>query len=289
MSLEWIVLMVIAAVGMLYARKKHRRGATWGMPVTIVCGILVLVFAAMNLVQMGGAGASKLRSIEQSYRRIAGEKMGVYLASQQDVEKAVMMVAPGTKDEPRTKKMIEGERKGLGENVQLLEVVTPQIPESIMENYKERYVSSSGGNRSPEGEGEDPEAELTEEEIQKQIPVEMWFNAERMDQALSEYKDRCDVVISAMGFPSNMSASSVLSGSAAPAIAIVRGVSRLRGYKQAIQEGRILAVVVRDPDSPVETEKKPPRNLDKAFAKRYLLVTPDNVEQMSQEYNRLFE
>jgi len=58
--------------------------------------------------------------------------------------------------------------------------------------------------------------------------------------------------------------------------------------KKAIAGKAIVAAVTYNPKA-VYDEKPPPADLDAAFDKRYLLVTPDNVLTVAGEYGDLFK
>ncbi len=288
MNFTWITLMILSAVGLAFSRKKYKQGVTWGKSATVVCGILVLFFALLNLFGGGGPGAQKLRNIEQTYRRVAGEKLGSYLADQQNFSKALLLVKPGTEDHARTQKMIEGVREGLGREVELVNVVRPDIPEKVLERYRERMTQS--GEPPSEMESEQPESsDLDIQRMMQSIPLGTWFNADRLDKTLKPYKGRCDVVIFGMSLPSDIGASKILTAPDSPPIAILWGESRFGEYEQAIKEGDITAAVARNPQSRIETEKMPPGNLDKAFAKRYLLITPDTIDEIAEKHEELFQ
>ncbi|MBT7188277.1 hypothetical protein HN911_13235 [Candidatus Bathyarchaeota archaeon] len=58
--------------------------------------------------------------------------------------------------------------------------------------------------------------------------------------------------------------------------------------KSPIAGKAIVAAVTYNPKA-VYDPKPPPADLDAAFSKRYLLVTPDNVGQMAYQYGDLFK
>ena len=58
--------------------------------------------------------------------------------------------------------------------------------------------------------------------------------------------------------------------------------------RTAIQAKLVIAAAAPDPEV-IPDDWQPPQDLDAAFAKRYLLVTPENVQALAEKHPKLFE
>ncbi len=282
----WIALTVIAAAGMLYGRKRQKAGAVGGTQLTVICGVLVIVFALANLFSGGNTAARERRKIEAAYQRIAAEKLGSYLASEKDVAKAIVLVAPGRTDSSGTEIQLGGLRKGFGEKAEIVEVITPKISDKKYEKLKKHYLGEdverpSGNRGTPENKGASSDFRISD------LPPQKWYTAQSVDNAVAPYLDRVDVIVSCLGLPQDAATMQTLTESHAPPFALLRG--SIHEHKNTIRQGRITAAVTYVPDPQNGKPKRPSKDLDKAFSRRYLLVTSENVEEMADDYESLFQ
>lgn len=254
MGIIQIVVMIVAGVVAFVAMNKQKSGAAWGQPVAIICAIIAIVAALWSTVKtMGGGGAKDAQAREVEFQKVQTRKLGQYLAQNHAGAKAVIINDPfndGTRPNP----MLEGLKEGLGSAITIVAEVAPVLPK--MEN------------------AEGPEGEMM-------APMETWYTAKAMDDILKGANAEYDMVITCIGLPAG-------------------GLVRLKGKKVAIAGGSvyefgpaiagkvIVAAVTYKPDA-VYDDKPVPSDMEEAFNKRYLLVTPENIAAVAGQYAELFE
>ena len=253
MNMVQIIVMIVAGIVAFVAMNKQKQGAAWGQPVAIICAIIAIVAALWSTVSnLSGSGAKKAHR-EVEFQKIQTRKLGQYIAQNHAGAKVIIINDPfndGTRPNP----MLEGLKDGLGSAVTIVAEVAPAVPK--MEN------------------AEGPEGEMME-------PMETWYTARAMDDILKGANADYDMVITCIGLPAG-------------------GLARLKGkkvaiaggsvyeYGPAIQGKMIVAAVTYKPDA--EYDDKPvPSNMEEAFNKRYLLVTPENLAEVATKYGELFK
>ncbi len=267
-----IIVMVIAAVGMIYGLNKQKTGAAWGKPMAIVCALIALGAAIMHLVGQQGPSTDTIIKIEQNYQQAAGEVLGKYLASEFQGKKAVVLampVNPGQQAQPNM--MVEGLRKGLGSAVTITDVIRPEIPEEI----KKQFMVPP----PPGAEGEGMEMSAID-----MVPIEEWFNAGMLDRIMKQ-NSNVDLVITTMGLPMDVFQATFWRDKNAPKLVVASGsIYELKG---AIKAGRVAAAIAYNPEAKYEP-KMAKGTLDEIFDKRFILVTPKNVDEVAGKHQGLF-
>jgi len=71
-----------------------------------------------------------------------------------------------------------------------------------------------------------------------------------------------------------------------PKLAII-GPGSLHKLKNAIVQNYVAGVVTYRPRYDFE-DRSVPKDLDEAFNKRFLLITPSNIDQIARQYENLF-
>jgi len=111
-----------------------------------------------------------------------------------------------------------------------------------------------------------------------------WFTGKLVNEQTVKYQGKVDLVISGMGLP-HQGIQSLWFWKSGTKVAIAAGdVSKLR---RAIMAKLVIAATAVNPDV-VPDDWQPPKDMDAAFAKRYLLLTPDNTQQMFLDHPKLF-
>ncbi len=266
-----IAAMVASAIGMMYGLSKQKAGALWGKPVATICAIIALGCALGHIaLTSGGQDTQKIVQIEREYQRISGEKLGRYLAEAHPDAVALIIADPSTPNTPDAPDaLLDGIKQGLGEKVRISAEVRPQIPEAVKKQFA----------------GETPEGMPAEEALP---PMEFWFTAAMMDSIIAKDGKGCDLIITTIGLPTDMA--KMKFWRSAPSngtkLAIARG--SVYELKRAIAQKLVTAAISFNPNA-VWDDKSPSSDLDEAFAKRYLLITPENVEELATKYpNALF-
>lgn len=107
--------------------------------------------------------------------------------------------------------------------------------------------------------------------------------------ALAQKHPGCGVVVSLIGIPTDLTTLKLWQSPDGPKLAFLLPDMWMLGDKQAIasafKTGKIAAMVVKKPGVSLEGE----RESAKDFTKGYLLLTPDNMEEMMANYPQLFD
>ena len=277
MSAVGIGIMVVAGIGMLIGLSKQKAGAEWGKPLAMVCIIVALGTAVMNIVKTstGGSNTKGIVEREMQYQKIKGKKLGAYLAEKYPGSKALIIVEPKLSGSTAKKKpnvVLEGLKEGFGSAITIVAEVSPTIPEKALKNMKSQMPVMEGGAEGMEGEEMMP-------------PMEFWYRAALLNKLLDQYKDKYDMIVTLIGLPQDARNVKVLKSKKRPKVAIAEGsVYELRG---AIKAGVVVAAVTYNPKAEY-TDKAVPKDLDEAFKDRYLLLTPETVDQVASQCPGIF-
>jgi len=256
--------MAIGLVGMILCAR-HRGGRDNGGPWRLV---LMLVFLLVILAggcfiafrSLRGGGLDDRTAAETFDFHSAGLVLGRHLAAAMPGASALVIVEDKDSPELHYVAGLAGLREGMGAAVRIVEVASP---------HDEDEPASAGGGRpmSPE----------------RRIHLRKKTSASALDRLLKEYSD-CDLVISFVGLsqnPQDMSIWSSMRPEERPRIVLFR--SNVRPYREAIRAGAIQAAVVTRPDF-APGQGKVPGDPQAAFGRRFLLVTPENVDQIAAEH-----
>ncbi len=111
-----------------------------------------------------------------------------------------------------------------------------------------------------------------------------WFTGKQINEQTAKYQDKVDLVVTGLGLPET-GIQELWFWSKGVKVALAAGdVARL---KKALLAKLVVAAVAVDPDV-VPDEWPPPQDLDTAFAKRFLLLTPENAEALGSKHPKLF-
>ncbi|MCF7853956.1 MAG: hypothetical protein K9N51_04090 [Candidatus Pacebacteria bacterium] len=266
MSFLWYALMILAAAGMIFGLAKARSGVEWGRPVTIVCAIVALLLA-VSTIFTGGGGVDyeDLRERELGYAEISAKRLGQYISENFADSEVVILKGYefGEPSEGETARL-RGLTEGLGPDITVVEIISPELPEE----YK-RMMEEMGG---------------AEEAVPPPVG-EMMMQASEYNRVLEPYLDQCDIIISLIGLPMDVENLSLWKMQDPPRLALYNTM-QMPSLQEAIKQGYIVAAVMYRLDPDMEDKAKPKSVKD--FDKRFLLVTPENIEELSGQYPDLF-
>lgn len=119
----------------------------------------------------------------------------------------------------------------------------------------------------------------------KDLPEgEPWFTGKLVNEQTVKYQDKVDLVITGLGLP-EAGIQELWFWAKGVKVALAAGdAARL---KKALLAKLVIAAAATDPDV-LPDEWPPPQDLDTAFAKRFLLVTPENAEALGTKHPKLF-
>lgn len=270
MSKLAIVIMLIAAAGMIFGLSKQKAGAAWGKPLAVVCAIVALLCALGNIFTSGGPDVAQVRDREMAYQKIGAQKLGLFLAEKYSGAKAIIIVEPTlSAGAVKPSAVLDGLKAGFGTSITIVEEISPDIPESARNAFSEEMPMDEGG----EGGEMLP-------------PLEFWFTAKIFDEMVKKNTDKCDLIVTTIGLPMDLGAMKFWTMKKRPNLALASG--SVYELKKAIAGEAIVAAVTYNPKA-VYDEKNPPADLDAAFDKRYLLVTPENIASVAGQYGDLFK
>lgn len=291
--MKWLsfALMIVAGVLAIYGLIQDRKGVNWGRPLATVAAAGALVLALFNLFSgEGSENIKKIRASQEQFQEIAGEKLGRHIATKYEGSKVLAIAGVdhvkmaeeygmdfGTRRQP-WKNYLDGLKKGLGERAELVDVVNLEIPQEVkdmMRQEQERLAQSEGADEVD------------------QVPIDMFMfegdamvQAQNYNKALAPYVREVDVVVMLSDMPYDLENLVLWNMQSPPKLALMRG-GAMGKLRNAISQGYIIGVVSYRPGYDFE-DRTVPKDLDEAFNKRFLLITPDNVEQMASEYEELF-
>ncbi len=147
------------------------------------------------------------------------------------------------------------------------------VVDSLEKGLGEREVIVRETNISPAKEGD---IEMT--------PIEEIVKARDFDDLINTHKDVA-VVVCTFGFPLDLKNMRTLRRAikGTPKFAMLTGdTCRLKGF---IKAGAIIAMTTYKPGIQFKDEV-PPKDPAKAFDIRYLMITPENIDSLPEEYKR---
>lgn len=268
MKIALIVVMILAAIVMVWGLAKQKAGVEWGKPVATLGAIVALICALAQMFSGGGSSPKKIMESQLEFTKISTVKMGSYLADKYPGAKAVVLTAPAPSVEANgkdqaTEAMLEGLKQGLKGKIDIVEVVSiqPDMPKGMTPG--------------------DPKAmEFLA------IPLEAWFTAEKFDGVVQGHVvGKADMVISLAGLPAEVAKMKFWNLNPRPKLAL--GSGNIFELQKAIEAGAVSVAITANPKADYE-KLSPPSDVEKAFALRFLLVTPENVKQVAADNPGMF-
>lgn len=266
-----LILMIAGVIGAIIGVLKDKQGYPWGRPLTIVCVILTLLLAAVTMLpdRSQQRVASQYMEQEQRYQEIAGQKIGRMLAEKYPDGHALVL-AP-SRDVGHHQVGLEREIR----NRLSMEVVAF--------DYRAAYRNMMEEQGIPAEEFDESMAYMGPED------VSMMMNAQLMDELIRQAGQTPDVIVNLLGLPYDYENMRFWRTRNHPpmVIASTMGYMGMGDLADRIARGHISALVIRNPEAGFDLDNIP-RDIDEAFNKRYILVTPDNVDEISSQYPDLF-
>lgn len=280
MNIPTVILMLAAAGVMVFGLQKSKQGVVWGKPLTIAGAIVALLLALSSLFTGGGPSADKAREIAERYREVRGEKLGQYLAEQFDGQSAVfLMPYQSVENDPQMAVFIKALEEQLENNVEITARLVPEPPPEIKKQQEEMRKQMQSMQNDEDADPLPPEGMMYGFE-----PFN-WFTPEQLDEMLKDHLGKADLLIAISQMPMDVFSADFWRSPDAPKVVLTQ--DPVSEYYGAIKADAVVAAITYKPDANYE-QKKPPKGVDEAFAQRYLLVTPENVDELDAEYPKLF-
>jgi hypothetical protein len=162
---------------------------------------------------------------------------------------------------------IRGLREGFGGKISVEAVAFPELKPEAREN---------------------PAALLVD--VETTAPLSYLMTADAIDQLARQHAN-CDLIVSLVGIPLHVTATEAWKSVGAPRFALLLPDLKILGntasLKASLKSGKLAAFVLPRPGAPGD-DTPPGRDWKTEFEKRFLLVTPENVEQVMQAHPKLF-
>lgn len=247
------VVMFLALVGMIICSKKQKASPA-AQPIAIGLLVVVIVCGVLMLYKTGIFGDNNnFMEIENRYYASQGHVVGEYVNKNFAGKKVLVIMDRGYEKNPRTEVLIEALKNGAGSN---LEVTTDTL-------------TLANARKGPEGE-------------EFEMPLFETMTAKDFDAVLNKHKD-VGVIVSTIGLPRDAKNMTLWRKKDRPKLVLL-SASDMRGYDGLIKEGLINAIVVVGPDAKF-TEDAPPKDIQKTFDLRYVLIDAKNVDK----YGNMFK
>ncbi len=254
-----VIIMIVAFIGMIVCAKIQKTNPN-AKVLAILCLIIVFGCAIKFMVDQGAFGGDtrEVTLQKESYARFnesAAKALGEFIGKKYANEK-IFIVAPGGNDWAKSKN----------------DNPTPDL--------LQKYIG--GSNVEIGGLPYTPNPEMGP--MMEESSSAKYFN--------QLFKEKPDVKLFVFTInlpfdPAETGRLSIWNQSKGPKIALFN--ADVHYLAAEIKKGIVAAAVVLRPDLKQEDyEKLSPKNLEDAFKARYLLVTPENVEQMAKQYSNIF-
>ena len=237
--------------------------------------VLLLLAVAMGLLEAQfGIWRALTRDGPLGQRELATQRLGQYLAEHYAGNKAVVLGNPFTQKpgQPREVYRFEkagrrGLQRGLGTAVVLEAIVYPEVRPEFHQNPAAVYI--------------DPTTTT---------PLSYVVSDGALD-AIVQQHPQADLIVSLIGLPVNIRQTKTWLQDRRKTFALLLPDLRVIGNQaaicQALRNRKIAAFVLNKPGAPPEDQPLG-RDLTMEFDQRFLLVTPETVEQCLKAYPRLF-
>ncbi len=276
MSFIQVVIMIVAGIGMVVGLAKQKSGADWGKPVAIVCIVVALIAALWSSVRtLGGSNNAGVVDREITFQKLGGKKLGLYLAEKHAGAKVLILTEPKLGSQTgKPNPLVEGLKEGMGSKLTVAAEASPEVPADKAKAFaKEMPMEGTPGGTSGGAQAE------------MMPPLEYWYTAKIFDALLGKYDGQFDLLVTTIGLPQDARVSAILKGKSCPKIAVLNG--SIYDLKAAFKPTMIVAAITYNPKA-VYDDKPVPRDLDEAFGKRFLLVTPDTLQQVGSTNPDIF-
>ena len=260
-----IALMIFLAIAMFWGQAQYKKKkAEWGKFMTIVCGFLILIIAlVINLCPSGNGENKELQAIHQQYEAVKLQYFTQELVKNAKGSPKVLIIA-----EPE----MEHNKDHIANQITAIE----------------KALESSGGEilnvvhmKGDGGEG----PEMMEGFVLKGDDFNNFLKS----------NPGHNVIISLIGLPPEKQElakvelfdAEKMEGKQRPVLGLVNG--DVYGLWMAIKIKYIHSIVTYRPKTKFD-KKPPPENLKEAFDKRFILITPDNLESvLKSHFSKLYK
>lgn len=259
MKVLLILLMFASIWGMVVGLKKHKEGAVWGRPLTLLC--LLLAFPIM-IVQFRsttpGGNSRALINREMAFREALGAKVGQIVAD--EFAGAHVVVIP----DQATDSPVASAFTSALDRAASVELLIPDF---------ESYFLSRVDETGLQGE----EARMWMEEMIDFAVMDMGMSADLLNIALRQVDRQPDVLVFFSPLPYDFMHLEILQRAERPRIILASGheMFEIEDLASGLERGLFHGVVTFNAKN-WRAEGPVPSRVEEAFAERYVWVTSAN-------------
>ncbi len=206
-------------------------------------------------------------------RELATQYLGRYLAANYPGKRAIVLSNPFSNQPGQPAEVyqyekagLRGLRRGLGGAVQIQQVVFPDVKTGALANPRSVFI--------------DPATPT---------PLSYLIADGALDKIAREYPG-AELVVSLIGLPANIQRAEIWKADNRRSFAVllpdVRLLGGAGGIREAVKAGKISVLILNKPGAPAERPMS--RDARMEFDERFLLVTPETVDEYVRLYPRLF-
>jgi len=281
-----VVIMVIALIGMIIAAKKQELYPA-AKPIAIVCIVVIIACAVGVLFRTGMFGEDKMNKKiidrETKYLHSSAHIAGKYIADKFPGSKILLLVD----DNPENKEqavLLKVFKDALGQKAEILGTDCPRsIPVVTVAEGEETAVATTTAGAAA---GSDPLAVTHSADDAPTIQDIM--TAETVNYTVAKYPD-INMIVSFIGLPYDLEHMNIWyeeDPEKRIKVALIGG--NIFRTKSAIASGLIVMAVNYKPDLKFDTSGSAPEDPQEAFDKRYVMITPENINEFSEKYPKFF-
>ncbi|OGV42924.1 MAG: hypothetical protein A2X48_11055 [Lentisphaerae bacterium GWF2_49_21] len=221
--------------------------------ITVIAFCTTAVLYRTDMV--GEYSADRLAKIESRYNFCKGYVLAKYLAEKYPDRKAMIIVSPNYEEILRQKELVDSLKAGFGDSITVEAIVPISVDLSRYQHGKSPHI----------------------EEV---------MTAEDFDYAFEKHRE-CEVVVSIIGVPKDLDKMKVwtMEDYERPKIALLNSSTK---YLEGAIKGKFVVASVHYIPGFKSSKRMPPGDPKKVFEERYMLVTPENIDQIRKKYERLF-
>jgi hypothetical protein len=279
-------VMVVALIGMIACAKKQDVSPR-AKPMAIVCMLIIIVCAIGILVNTGMFGdtsTKKLIANEMVYAKSAVIVPGKLLAEKYPDSKILLLI-DGIANNVRQEELILAFKTALDGK---LTIVGQECPRPLPFPPPDALAPKEGDTATPVPSTAPSSAPMEPMGMpEMMIPIQEVMTAQGINDILAKYPE-VNMIVSFVGFPRDIQNMSIwYEENPEKKVKVVSLSGDCYNLKDAIICGQAVAAVVYSPNAKF-SEKTAPIDPKAAFDERYILITPENIQEILTQFPNLF-
>jgi hypothetical protein len=258
---KWLYFwMIFFAIVMFWAQGQGKRfKAVWARPLAGLCGIIAVGLAILQMMSFSCQEDTIREGVvdkEMKYLYAAMRVMGEQLGEGHEGSNILLITNRVNEyNQERHDAILDGLKSGLDGRATIGSVIHPEPPEGV--NAEEYY----------------------EEEM---------FTAEMMNKTVADNTEH-DMIVSLLGLPFDFAEMTLwqMEDDKRPKLGLA--FASVYELQRAIKAGYVGVVIAYNPNYVYDIKAEPPEQYREAFDQRYLLITPENVNDIAATHPSMFK